>query len=198
MLCTEKGCYVCTSGSVVGDSYHAQPRQIFIVVEVLISSQNRDDSDRQGHQAHRRQARTSPTHLSARVSALTAVGNAGNATLARPPSCETRPRNPQGFRTSRAKDICPYFPYTFESGQKVGFVFQEEPPYMIAQPAIDGRGGSPTVPAWGLKEQLGRLRKDRGGASAAGEGNQDRSGQSKIRISVTGPALAHKIKEVRR
>ncbi len=67
---------------------------------------------------------------------------------------------------------------------------------MITQPASDGRGITSPSPAWGLKEQLGRLRKDHGGASS--EGTQDRPGQpSKIRISVTGPALAHKIKEVR-
>ena len=64
---------------------------------------------------------------------------------------------------------------------------------MIARPAINAQKEASQGPAWGLKEQLGRVRKSGGGS--AGEENQNRG--DKIRMSVTGPALAHKIEEVR-
>lgn len=70
--------------------------------------------------------------------------------------------------------------------------------YMIARPAINTEGNVSGGPAWGLNQQLARLGKNQGGgSSAAGEQNQDRGERSKIRVSVTGPALAHKIEEVR-
>lgn len=69
---------------------------------------------------------------------------------------------------------------------------------MNARPAITTGGKVSQGPAWGLKEQLGRLGKNHGGGcSSAGEQHQDRGERSKIRVSVTGPALAHKIEEVR-
>eukprot|EP00903_Cladosiphon_okamuranus_P006097 g6007.t1 len=66
---------------------------------------------------------------------------------------------------------------------------------MIAHPAINAGGKVSQGPAWGLQEQLGRLGKTQGGGCAAGEEEQDRGVCSKIRVSVTGPALAHKIEE---
>ncbi|CAN0320770.1 unnamed protein product, partial [Ectocarpus sp. 12 AP-2014] len=49
-------------------------------------------------------------------------------------------------------------------------------------------------PAWGLQEQLSRLRKDGGNRDVAPTVQQD-SGRSKIRVSVTGAPLAHKIEQ---
>ena len=69
---------------------------------------------------------------------------------------------------------------------------------MIARPAVNAGGKDSQGPAWGLKEQLGRLGKNHGGGrSSAGEQHQDRAERSKIRVSVTGPALALKIEQVR-
>lgn len=78
---------------------------------------------------------------------------------------------------------------------------------MSSRPPINRGDKDSQGPAWGLKEQLARLRGKNGNNNSvrhggAGEQGQDRAaaggGPSKIRVSVTGPALTHKIEQVQR
>lgn len=71
--------------------------------------------------------------------------------------------------------------------------------YMNARPPISRDCKVSKGPAWGLKEQLRRRGKDANGmcATTIGQNQEDpTSGHPKIRHSVTGPALAHKIEQV--
>lgn len=72
---------------------------------------------------------------------------------------------------------------------------------MSAGVSFDSSGKASQGPAWGLKEQLKRFDTD-GGKDVAGStgGQQSRSAvatKSKIRVSVTGPGLADKIRQVK-
>ena len=73
--------------------------------------------------------------------------------------------------------------------------------HMSARVSFDSSGkANPKGPAWGLKEQLKRFDGD-GGKDVVGStgGQQNRSAvatKSKIRVSVTGPGLADKIRQV--
>lgn len=72
---------------------------------------------------------------------------------------------------------------------------------MTARVSFDSSGKGSQGPAWGLKEQLKRLDNDGGkGAAGSAGGQQNRSAaatKSKIRVSVTGPGLADKIRQVK-
>lgn len=73
--------------------------------------------------------------------------------------------------------------------------------YMSAHPSSTSGDKASQGPAWGLKEQLGRLGGGKNGSN--NQQGQDRAAaasnayeRSKIRVSVTGPALTHKIEQV--
>lgn len=71
---------------------------------------------------------------------------------------------------------------------------------MSARVSFNSSGGKASQdPAWGLKEQLKRFDSDAGKDVAGPTGGKNRSAttKSKIRVSVTGPGLADKIRQVK-
>ena len=71
---------------------------------------------------------------------------------------------------------------------------------MSARVSFESSGGKGSQgPAWGLKEQLKRFDNDAGkDVTGSTDGkNRPATTKSKIRVSVTGPGLADKIRQVK-
>lgn len=98
--------------------------------------------------------------------------------------------------TASSDLAAPHMLAKFAHGSSGGrLVYTTQQYSMSASSAIRNESKVSQGPAWGLQEQSSRLRKDGGSKNVAPTVQQD-PGRSKIRVSVTGPALAHKIEQV--
>lgn len=185
-------------------SHHCELAQVFVILEVL-TAQDDFQKSRDGEKAkvHSRTAAAMHLHVERQPCSVRRLPCALMALCSIPLRCAITP--PKQYVTHPRGDIDrllrssgpPIHKMHQASGHQGWLDYHSQPVclYMSASSVIRNESKVSQGPTWGLQEQLSRLRKDGGNSNVAPTAQQD-PGRSKIRVSVTGAALAHKIEQV--